>query len=335
MNLILDTNIFISNPTLSSMNWDVLNDYLLKTDSKIIMPQIINKEISAVYKRRLQKEYSRYKSSMKSVNDMILESIKDNGVNIEEQADKIKTHIFQKLNIKDSQIIEHKPDYLDKAIYRAVNHIRPCSDKKEEFRDTIIWLTLIDMAKMSSEKIMAFITNNTKDFYREDKLHPDLQRDLEENGIKILLFTSLSDFIKDHSNKIERYSIEQLVNKVNLEKLNEEIFDEIVRDINTIKREIERQEYEVYDYTELIQCDFRFQDVAVYEMQEDDHYFVQAELYDEIEVEAEVEKIDPIFFVEKEGVQTKMFYFEMRAVVNIIFCGEKVIRQQINFVEPY
>ena len=98
-------------------------------------------------------------------------------------------------------------------------------------------------------------------------------------------------------------------------RVDEEIFDEIVRDINTIKREIERQEYEVYDYTELIQCDFRFQDVAVYEMQEDDHYFVQAELYDEIEVEAEVEKIDPIFFDEKEGVQTKMFYFEMRAVV--------------------
>lgn len=120
---------------------------------------------------------------------------------------------------------------------------------------------------------------------------------------------------------------------IKLEELNEEIAEEIIRNIDDLKKEIIRKKYEVYDYIELIQYDFNFTDVTVYEMQENNHYYIQAELCDEIEIEAEVENDDP-YYEDEFGLQLKCFEFEMRAIVNFIFEGEKLIKQEIAFVEP-
>ena len=49
MDVILDSNIFRSDILLRSKDFDILMDYLSKTDYRLIMPQVILDEIKGLY----------------------------------------------------------------------------------------------------------------------------------------------------------------------------------------------------------------------------------------------------------------------------------------------
>lgn len=69
-------------------------------------------------------------------------------------------------------------------VRRAVARRRPCNDKGDGFRDTLNWLTVLDLAKSEANEDIVWVSGNSRDFGggveggKED-LHPDLQEDLE------------------------------------------------------------------------------------------------------------------------------------------------------------
>jgi len=50
MNVILDTNIYVQDLLMNSASFSLLLDYLNKTGSKIIMPQIVYQELAERYR---------------------------------------------------------------------------------------------------------------------------------------------------------------------------------------------------------------------------------------------------------------------------------------------
>ena len=70
MDIILDSNIFRGDFSLRSKDFDVLNDFLRKTTSRLILPQIILDEIQLGFTKRTLSERSQ--EAIKSINNLNL-----------------------------------------------------------------------------------------------------------------------------------------------------------------------------------------------------------------------------------------------------------------------
>ncbi len=159
---------------------------------------------------------------------------------------------------------QYKNDYFKEVINRAINHIKPCSENKEELRDTIIWLTVLDIAKIDPERIIGFISGNIKDFASKDKktLHSRLNTDLIENEVKVIYFTSIEEFIKEQIPKIEKYDLAFFQGILNISDINKEVEQYLLGQKNDLIRTIEREGYEYCDYLEITNLNLNINDIT-------------------------------------------------------------------------
>ena len=85
---------------------------------------------------------------------------------------------------------------------RAIQRIRPFNDKGSGYRDTLIWLTILELAYQAEDKIILVTNDNDFRHHKQSNdLHHDLIDDLEglENPTeKVILTRSISDLMKQH-----------------------------------------------------------------------------------------------------------------------------------------
>ncbi|PMC36403.1 hypothetical protein CJ195_16580 [Bacillus sp. UMB0899] len=104
------------------------------------------------------------------------------------------------MDVGHLKIIEHTEfDMFNEIVQRALNNKKPFDYQKEEFKDTVIWLTyskFVEKHKISG----CFLSNNTKEFYASDKktIHPDLLEDTQ----RLVPYKSIEEFLKSNSEYI-------------------------------------------------------------------------------------------------------------------------------------
>lgn len=294
MDIILDSNIYRNDFLLRSSDFDVILDYLLRTDSSIYIPQIVLDEIRELHKRALKERifnFNKANNNLKLIlaDDSLVLDIKPFDLN--EESNRYINYIKNRFNITERQIIEAKDTYFKEVTRRAVQREKPCGDDGQGFRDTIIWLTLKDYCLKSREKQITFISNNDKDFANSDKteLHDSLKKECDLLGIKINYFKSIRDFIDKHSVKIDFITEDWIWENLDIESFNEYILDFMNgKRTNSLTDLIRRKvEHDCSGYSNAIHSNtYSIQSFSVYEMV-DGSYVVNITFVCEIEVEYE------------------------------------------------
>lgn len=233
MDIVLDSNIFRGDILLRSKDFDILIDYLNKTSSALIMPQIIFDEISGLYSRVLKDRIADLSKAANNITLILTEddtSFNPREIDIEAETEKYKEFIKNKFKISDRHILPYKNDYLPELANRAIARQKPSGDKGQGFRDTLIWLTIRDYTVRCHEKQITLISSNTDDFANQDKiaLHESLQKECDKLGIRINYFKTLKDFIENHSIKIDFITYDWLTE--NLDHFA--VTDQVLEDIN-------------------------------------------------------------------------------------------------------
>ncbi|MBR0099264.1 MAG: DUF4935 domain-containing protein [Treponema sp.] len=132
MVVILDTNIIIKNPRMDSNFHKLLFDYLEKTDSYILLPKLVLDESKAVYKRRLIENYEKYQEKGNLLNTLLISRKELESVDIEKEVENFTSHILSIYSkFHKNYLIEYDPMMLEESVRRAINKIRPCSEKKK------------------------------------------------------------------------------------------------------------------------------------------------------------------------------------------------------------
>ncbi|NOU83901.1 DUF4935 domain-containing protein [Paenibacillus sp. LMG 31459] len=229
MDLVLDTNIFRENFKMDSIHFQNLFDYLVKTNSKIIVPEIVLLEVESLFERELLKRLEGYKKASRSLRNWLFTSeYSENDVPLVEEAVASFMDFFKtKLKLDPEAIFATKDEYLKEVLRRAVKHIKPCSDRGEEFRDTILWLSVLDIAKVHADAPIGFISNNTNEFSSDNKmiLHPMLQKDVTDANITVYYYNSLQEFIKQHAQNIQTITKEMILSKIHLKYYANNLID--------------------------------------------------------------------------------------------------------------
>jgi predicted nucleic acid-binding protein len=303
MDIVLDSNIFVGNFLMGSKKFQLVFDYLKKTNSKIVVPQLVYQEIAGVYERELAdrlKKFREYKKSLQII--LIGKTIQDLHINFKEEVGEYLKFIKDKLKINDNDIFPYKDEYLKNVIERAIYRIRPCTNKGEGFRDVVLWLTVLDIARFSKNKELIFISNNTRQFSEEGKsLHPVLFKETEEAELQIKYYKSLDHFIESHAVMIDFITTEWLNSFLSLDTINAEIIKMLERSgKKSLLDWVEwHEDKDTTGYSNPISSFVDLDTFYVYE-KTDGSYYVEASYYGEVEVEFEFEQTEDSIGLEDE-----------------------------------
>jgi hypothetical protein len=294
MDIVLDSNIFRSDFLLRSKDFEVLMDYLTKTNSSIIMPQVILDEIKELYSRSLKDRLTLHNKSISNINLMLTSEsnfLNAKELNVEFEATAYVAFLRKRLAIRDAQILPYNDSFLKEVAHRAIKRLKPSGEEGQGFRDTLIWLTIKEYCKKCHGKQITFISFNDKDFANAEKtdLHESLASECETLNIKINYFKTIREFIEKHSVKIELFTEHWVEDNIDLKSVKDLIIEEInrskPRSIQSWlgrRRYVESSEYFSATHVDIYEC----KEFFVYELL-GNRYIITVKVIGEVELEHE------------------------------------------------
>lgn len=296
MDTIIDTNIIRRDLKLNDKGFEILIDYLAKTNSKLIFPLIVVEEVKGLYKRVLKERFEEYTKSVDKLKSTLLfiEMPEPPPLDIEGDSNRYIDFLHGKFGTSKDNIIPYKNEYLSELVSRAIQRKKPLDDKGQQFRDGILWLTLLDYAENTDEKIIAFISDNPTDFSDkgESKLSKELIEETKSRGVEIKYFRTLNDFAKEHAsviNFITKEWIESNIDKSVIEKLFVEILGERQEEGILASISLERNEESTGYINRTDYINSNVIDFFVYEKR-DGTIFLNVEIEFETEYEIEISR---------------------------------------------
>jgi hypothetical protein len=215
MDVILDTNIYQTNFSLNNNQWDALDAYLQKTNSRLVIPHIVSEELKINFKRLLKKQTKAFFEAAKmlsfcSITDEhneMLNGVLTSKLNVEEVYENASEQYIEYIKGRFHNVVVLDPVDISLSILveKALKKQKPFRDSGEGFKDAVIWESLLKYIE-GWEGSLAFITDNSRDFGR-DKLEENLLGDIDKKDVDVLYFHNLRDFISVSSKRIEGISL--------------------------------------------------------------------------------------------------------------------------------
>lgn len=183
-----DSNIYISNPSLSNQDWLAFKSFIENhSNCTILIPEVVLEEIKPKIK---QKGIASAKAHSKIIGECqnygitptIKESKQDLLIIAEKFADNYEQYLNDRFNVQVHKgSIKHVPT--TELFKRSLQGKKPFrADGSDGFKDYLIWKSYLDFAKKHTKGHFIFISGNISDFSNQakDNFHQDLLEDLSD-----------------------------------------------------------------------------------------------------------------------------------------------------------
>lgn len=230
-----DSNILFNDPYLNSQKTKVVLDKIEATNGKLKIPYVVQQEALNNLLEEIFKLTDSFQKNIKNLTKLT------NKLGEQQKPDVLDLSKYEEGNIRSMffkrykqlidagliEIISHQSmDHellVNDLLHRALNSVKPFSPHKEEFKDTMIWKTIIHDIKINNYEKSIFISGNVSDFYDEEGkyFHQHLKNDIPE-GVTLSNYLSLSKFIESDEFKMElevKISSDLEPSKITVEKL--------------------------------------------------------------------------------------------------------------------
>lgn len=237
MEVFIDTNILFKDPLLKSNYNRQLMKLAKKDRIRIHICTLVLEELKYHTDKNYQSLLERIKNNYNDLNKLFPSGSYDPILPTEELPDFLNYYRGLSQDAAIS-VISYSPNILSELVRRSIHRIKPFSEKKQEFRDAIIWLTYLNHCRESSLENCVLITENISDFGSPGSrnLHPDLEKEWPDLSLylssKSLFETNLE--LKKISSNVE------LEEWIESQQIDDEYLTEIVAYDSDIKKIIER-----------------------------------------------------------------------------------------------
>jgi hypothetical protein len=194
--VVVDTNALRNSPGLSSKSWQSLVQNARAWGVKVVVPSVVVMETINLLQREMATAISAAERMSKDLRRFGLPSLKDDAI-LQLQLRSASFEDDFRSTLKEANIdivdVPSKIRHEDVAL-RAIRKRAPYSAGKDKdcYRDTLIWLTLIEIADANPWEDVWLVSANTNDFgvvgKGQDGFFPavfrdDLLAELEEEGL--------------------------------------------------------------------------------------------------------------------------------------------------------
>jgi hypothetical protein len=330
MDILIDTNAVLATG-IESQAFRSLKNYLRTTRSTLLIPAVVIEELCAKNRIAIEQLSSTLRKAYKEMHHLFPHvKAKPPVLKAARAMDLYRQRITALSD--QTRILENKREDLRELIRRLANRIPPASQKGEEARDVLIWLTVLRVVR---KRHIAFITADNH-FTPSGALSPELLTDLGNFRDNLEVFPGINEFLHKHHSRssfIDKGWIEGRLGKGQIDKAIEEFID---LHPDMFMRKIEAKG-EPSGYISLIQVvqydieDFFVSDVDVNEL------YVSVIIWAELEVEVEVEYYGRegrwTFRETRTGSTIECIYPEVRAQVQLRVVGNDVMALDVASLE--
>jgi hypothetical protein len=207
MIIFIDTNIIYGNWHLQKANFQYLLNYLENTKSTLAVSEIVCDEIDNKYYEEFNSLNLTLKNNLKKYESLINKSS-----NIRLEENKYEYSFKNILKNNSNKVAFYPFDLIPnkKIVARAIKKVKPFKDDDKGYRDTLIWLSFLEYLSTEKTEDIAFINNNSTDFYNVEKsdFHVDLLEDIKTIGLKnnFKVYESIKDFINAEVGQKHKYT---------------------------------------------------------------------------------------------------------------------------------
>lgn len=231
----IDTNIFYNNWFLNSPNFIFLFNYLHLTGARLLISELAIEEVDNLFKRELESATSELSKSLKKHATFFEKEFKTKFVTT------VKDYSFKKvLEKKPAACIYFNYNLIPhtEVVNRAIKQIMPFRENEKGYRDTLIWLSLIQwLDKNGIADEVVFINNNSSDYYdgQNASFHPDLKQDISKTklGCAITPYLSLTAFIASIKDSEGEQKLKEQLQDF-LDEQDDKISEQVEKHLKTI-----------------------------------------------------------------------------------------------------
>jgi len=201
--IVLDTNLLVADPAQRTGPSAILLDYAHRTESRILLSDLVLDELVAHRIRLLEARWHDYVHAAGNVRSFAPDTpAVPPTPDFQSIAQAHLKDVRKRLQVFDRDVLPVTEGQLREALKRAVQHTPPCTKRGEEIRDTIIWLQVLQLVRENRGTTVAFISANTRQFATKDgALLPTLAAEATDG--RLVYYTSLDAFAKQHATPIE------------------------------------------------------------------------------------------------------------------------------------
>lgn len=199
---IIDTNFVHLDYFLRGTNITVLTQSAKNLGHIVYMPIVVFDELVKQYSDEVAAQSAAYSKFLKGQNRINENKITYSTIDFDKQKKNYENLLAKKcaaLGIKriDYPSIPHR-----EVVKRELAKRKPFKDSTKGYRDSLIWLSLLQFGQgMDSKEPIVLLSQNTDDFGKgKNTLHPDLVEDCRTCGMqdgRVTLISDFKDFIQN------------------------------------------------------------------------------------------------------------------------------------------
>jgi hypothetical protein len=184
--LLLDANVLLSDPMCNGKVWGVLAQAPKPWKLRVLVTEVVLEETVGRYEGKVSSALAEFRKHIKAKEWRRL-GLEEAGSNAElagqSAIGQYRTHLRDSLLAAHVEVIPPADVPHMQLVRRSVTRRRPCDEKGDGYRDTLNWLTVLDMAQADQNETLAWVSAD-KDFWNDtdDGFHEDLLEDLESVG---------------------------------------------------------------------------------------------------------------------------------------------------------
>jgi PIN domain len=200
MDIILDSNVYVSDYRMEGVNFRSLFDYLKKTQSNLVLFRIVREEVIAEFARDLEEQAAKTETTWeayrrlhfpKKLSPFRKPDVKAQQKELRARLMKPPASVKLRYQKDTSKILVYE------VFRRGIHRIPPADKHGEQLRDVIIWLTTLDYTKTFNREV-AFISNDNG-FWRDKEVHPQIAKDIDKLGAKLRVYRTIRSFVEENS----------------------------------------------------------------------------------------------------------------------------------------
>ncbi len=202
MRVAIDSNVICKDFLLTGALSRVFFDGLAVTGHSLYVPQLVIDEVTNKYSERLAICQTKIDKEIRSIERLTTQTLLSPISNDrrQEMARKYREVLKNRLSEAGAAIVKYPTVSHRTVVHRSLSRRWPFDTKDSGYRDYLIWMTIIKLARQKKDPI-AFITMDKHFADEEFNLHRDLVADLIKNdleGNSVALVRSLEEFVDRH-----------------------------------------------------------------------------------------------------------------------------------------
>jgi PIN domain len=180
MDIFIDTNILYTDPFFRSNFGQLLLKISAEKLLKIVIPKICVNELYFKIKQKAESIQYEIKTKIAELNRFANFQFETPNFNLQQFEQQIVSFYKEKEQSGTFVFIENRNSHFQECLEKSIKGFQPFfNEKKEEFRDSLIWCAIRDFSKNSTSFKQYFITNNFSDFWNIEKssIHENLKKE--------------------------------------------------------------------------------------------------------------------------------------------------------------